>query len=561
MGKAQAGGMRRTALTALLAVCLAQSAGATPAEDAASWLVKHQLADGSWAVEGGDDYGAFVSASVLQGLMDYSNATGDAKVKEAIKAGKRWLSGRTPPYTMALSASQAVMGDASLARDIVEMQNQDGGWGRSVGFESTPLYSARAALALIPYPEHRESVRLAREYLVKAQEVAGSWENSALSTASAVLALANLYALEPRDRYIASAGEGAQWLMESQRRTGSWIDVPSAAEALLALRAMHALLDDDAYAKPIENAERWLLEHANGDGSFGGYMAHAPGPGDAQATARVLSALTSKSGLPAAKPVLIANLEAQPGEFMAGDTIAFSARISNGGPFAVKDLALRLEPSWSLDGALSLGLGNLSSGSSVARGSAVTVPMGVVGEHIVRLSGSYSRGDGKGVFSLPEKVAEIKVLPMPLAVELDPKVARERTKESFRLRLINLGDGELRIKNLSWSIDGSWAANGSSDADGLLVPVGSAVEVGLFEGAPPAKGNYMANLSVRALHPRLGYRVYAFAEEISVVGGGVEALLYAAKLPSAIYNLIVLATMAAALILVLNLLLGIDLAR
>jgi hypothetical protein len=186
--------------SALAALARIGRASPEAIDQAATRVVSHQRADGSWRLSdtqllgGATFYGPALATTMARASIAGSRAEG---VRAAVLKANTWL--RTAPVATVLDASSIVLGlerDTGSAaavqrRRALEVlkrgQASDGGWGPYVSSQSEPFDTALAILALsvvrqIPggeSPMTREEVSAAvdrgRAYLLSVQQDDGSW--------------------------------------------------------------------------------------------------------------------------------------------------------------------------------------------------------------------------------------------------------------------------------------------------------------------------------------------------------------------------------------------------
>uniref|UniRef100_UPI003D0CF05F carboxypeptidase regulatory-like domain-containing protein n=2 Tax=Sulfurimonas sp. TaxID=2022749 RepID=UPI003D0CF05F len=151
--------------------------------------------------------------------------------------------------------------NTSLVSFLLERQNQDGGFGEFLGFNSTVIDTSIALEAMSSLNTMDDRAKDSISYLLNEQQTNGSWgegsnENSIYLTACAMHALW-LY----RYQYdIASQLEQAKTFLESQKNEQLWGELHQSAQVLIAIAPMYSSIDDVQESINAIN----LLQKANG---------------------------------------------------------------------------------------------------------------------------------------------------------------------------------------------------------------------------------------------------------------------------------------------------------
>ena len=199
--------------------------GGAPANmpTALAWLRGRQQAQGDWADNPSTRLrDTVVAASALTGNGDQS----------PVDRALAWLSAHNTSNTdyaaRRISAITTRAAEADWAQ-LAASQNQDGGWGIAPGYQSSPLDTALAVIAVAHDPNSTRQARLrerARAFLLSKQNADGGWSHAVngvsrtATTAHVVRALGTLNA----EQQITTA---ARFLATRQNTDGGFGDSPS----------------------------------------------------------------------------------------------------------------------------------------------------------------------------------------------------------------------------------------------------------------------------------------------------------------------------------------------
>jgi len=548
----------------LVAIVLPVPGYATGVPEAVDWIISQQNEDGSWGDEGkGIEYQIHVTSEVLSSVSNFKeslprNTTDIVKIKGTIERGILWFENHIPQDTIGLASSLKAAISDSLSTNLINDQNEDGGWGPYEGFQSSPWYTAKALLSLNTTSQLVEIERGA-EYLIATQEKDGSWENTATATSAAILALAHIYSVNPEDKYLISAKEGEDWLLTKQGKDGEWYDASSTASAISALKVMYSIFRTRDERLSIDKGKVFLEKNQREDGSWG----LSPSSrifDDIQITSEVTSSLVLDLPYKVIKPNLLIKANISPAHVMGGDRVKMAVTLSNMGWLDIEDIdaIIRVpdaiggrEYNWTLD--------QLEIGRNITKVFIISMPQGSIGEHVNYVDVNFSQKNeidieyrGKGISKV------IHVHGNPIELRLIPNAVLNGSKGNFTAILANMGDTELVLENISIDLEDNWDGvlifeNNAT----IIIPRGN-VSIKVFEAiGPETLGSYNVSVNVLFRHPHVGERWVSFDQNITV--GQKE---YSPKaltvLPSKNYNLLSLAIFLAVFILLLNLLLGLD---
>ncbi len=518
----------RLAILLVLAVCVGQAA-AEETPSAASKLISSQNADGSWGgTEKGSESQIYTTAKVLEGLIYYGGEPG------AVDNGIVWIELQDPEDTAGLSEVIGVLylsgrsPDTRLSK-LKEYQNEDGGWGKTVEFKSTPWYTGGAIIALAPFEDYLDASIAGGEYLLSEQGPDGDFEDSALITSNCIYALVLLYNSTEREDFAWAAIRGYEWLNKTAEADGGWDSTVSTSNSVIALDALYRLVGGEDLRALADNARRWII-NSSGDKS------------DRLSTASTLTALTKETAISPAEPkVSISAALTEEYVFPSEDTeIRF--KLENQGVANMKNVSLLLVTPKDLQveiGKTEWKIENLKRNVSLEFAEPISLAADVKeGEYPLIISGDSIKS-----------IVQLHVLKFPLLFEISPTELKNGAPLNFDLLIKNRGAKGVFIKNVSLDIDGNWR-DVTPNRVQLDLPSGSAESVALFSAITPEEsGEYRGNITIEFVHPDLGERQITLNQKF-LVGGAV---------PSGILKLVLYGTLVLSVILLLNLLVGYDL--
>ncbi|MFQ5816223.1 MAG: prenyltransferase/squalene oxidase repeat-containing protein [Candidatus Hydrothermarchaeaceae archaeon] len=551
-------------MIAIVGILLPFPTYALSVPDAVAWILSQQNQDGGWGDQGkGVEYQVYITSGVLMGLSDFiisgsKNISEDvARIENSIEKGEGWLKMHKPTDTLGLSAYMRALEVDSLSADLVNHQNQDGGWGRGTGFKSTPWYTAKALLGLSPN-SHRKELEAGAEYLIATQGDDGSWENTATATSAAILALTRVYSMKPKPSYIASARKGEGWLLAKQGGDGGWFDASSTAGAISALKAMYSYFRTAPERSSMDRGTAFLLSIQRKDGSWGASPSSRIFD-DTHTSAEVISSFLGGLPYEALEPKLRVYTNVSSAHVMEGDGVKMAVTASNEGFLEVKDAEITIGIPVALGGRrVNWTMDSLEIGKNVTKYFNISIPSGSVGEHVVGVEVAFTqaneldrryRSKGEG--------AVIRVHGTPLELRLAPSQVANGSRWNFTAILVNKGDVTIVVENLSVHIEADWEEALVFENYGTTIEPSGEVSVRVFEASSPrAPGGYVVPIRVFVRHPSLGGRWFSFDKDVAV--SQLESHSTVPMVPSRVYNLISMAILLSASALVLNLLLGLD---
>jgi prenyltransferase beta subunit len=160
-------------------------------------------------------------------------------------------------------------------------QNQDGGWGASIGMKSDAANTALAMRALNLIPTFSEHVKRGANWLLENQLANGSWGLYMNSKESVFCTSVSVYSLQKigNEQYSLQIRNGQKWIEDSQNPDGSWGrtrgESGSVHETFLALR----VFDINRFSnKSFRIGIDWLLKKQKGKGTWCSIGENDPDP-------------------------------------------------------------------------------------------------------------------------------------------------------------------------------------------------------------------------------------------------------------------------------------------
>lgn len=518
----------RLAILLILLACAGQVA-AEEAGDAASALVSSQSADGSW---GGTEKGAesqiYTAAKVLNGLMHYGGEP------DSVDKGIEWIELQGPADTASLSEVASVLHSAGkspgseIAR-LAEYQNADGGWGKTMGFESTPWYTSSAIIALNPFDDRMDAIIDGGEYLLREQGADGDFEDSAFITSDCIYALVLLYNSTGNADFALAAIQGYEWLNKTANEEGAWVDAVSTSSSVIALDALYGLTGDGAMDATSAKAKSWIINSSGNET-------------DPLSTAWVLMALSQETAISPAEPKTSISASLTKDYVFPPDTTEIKFKIENSGFADMKNISLLLATPKELRaeiGRARWDIGALHRNSSVELSEGISIPADTEeGEYPIMMAGG----------SISSTVT-LHVLESPLVFEVSPTELKNDAPLDFKLSIKNRGVKGISIQSVALDLGESWKDVRLNDVQLDLLP-GSEKSAALFSAKSPAeRGEYRGTLTIDFVHPDIGSRQITVDQKFLVSGA----------VPPGILKLVLYGTLVLSMILLLNLLLGYDL--
>lgn len=234
-------------------------------EEALVWLRSRQTDAGFWADK---DTTTVRDTTVVAGTM----ATLDSSFL-GTQLALQWLNLHPSSNVDSLARHARLVTDlgndaAAIRTQIVALQNTDGGWGLSAGYQSNPLDTA-LALSALAGGGSQSAIDRAAQYLLTKQNSDGGWSSSAGSPSRTTPTTTVLRALQAAGRHGTAATAALAWLVSKQNSDGGFGDSPStvhdtaqAVQTFIAFDAMTQIRGDDA--------TNYILARQSNSGSWEG---------------------------------------------------------------------------------------------------------------------------------------------------------------------------------------------------------------------------------------------------------------------------------------------------
>ncbi|MBC3872944.1 CARDB domain-containing protein [Undibacterium flavidum] len=213
--------------------------------DGLAWLKNQQSIDGYWEdnpfTKVRDTVFAFETLNDLDGV----GFVGKQKTLS-------WLTGQNPGNTDYIARSLRTLTGAGVnspdqVDKVLAMQNLDGGWGVSLSYQSNPLDTALAILALRSLDTSlvKEKLDRAVAFLLANQNVDGGWGNLTGGVSRTSVTATALQSLSGRSIPTSASSKIISFLAQRQNSDGGFGDSPSTvhdtANVVLALLTQNAL--------------------------------------------------------------------------------------------------------------------------------------------------------------------------------------------------------------------------------------------------------------------------------------------------------------------------------
>ncbi len=531
--------------------------------EAVAWILSEQNQDGSWGDQAkGVEYQVYVTSSVVIALSDFLNGAAKniskeelARIKGSIENGKSWLKIQRPRDAPGLSSHIRALGIETFSKELIDNQNPDGGWGKGPGFHSTPWYTANAILSL--RAANVSELEAGAGYLVANQEDDGSWENTAIATSSAILALARIYSIKPEPMYINSARRGEGWLLSKQDEEGGWFDASSTAESVSALKAMYSYFRLAQEKSGLDEGTAFLLMNQREDGSWGASSSSKIFD-DIYTTASVISSLERGLLYPALEPKVLVSVNLSSSHAMEGDRLEMAVTVSNEGFLDAANGTIEISMPAALDGKTTWAIESLGIGVRTSKRINISIPQGAVGRHLVEVDGLFAQANElERKYRIKGVNSTLEVHGKPLKLRLTPSQVSNGSKWNFSAILTNMEEVEVVVENTSAEVSEDW--ENISVFENQRIAIGPAGESSLkvFEAmSPRTPGVYRVLLRFLVLNPHLGARWFSFYEDLAV--SMLDSYSAVPMVPSRIYNLISMTIILFTSVFLLNLLFGVD---
>ncbi len=341
-------------LTILVLFSLATSAGAATREediqqsvsDASSWLSAEQEATGGWDTPLPlRDTAAVISALSTAGL----DTTG-------LVAGQAWLTATATPNNDYLARKIIALGlpiDSTATQSLMSSQQENGGFGLSLGYSSDSFDTALALQAILGALAQDSSNTTERDdawtqaqasagFLLNQVNADGGWsllpggESDTQATAVALSALSAYRTNGPTaiTGLDVAAQRAGEWLISTSNPAGGWGSPPAAHDTALVLIGLAdlgvATTTDTSTSAVIEAALSSLLAQQEPNGSWDTRVY------DTALAMRALSSYIRHAG------VAVDGIEVSDTTVGVGDQITVTAAVRNSGslPLSGVDVAL-----------------------------------------------------------------------------------------------------------------------------------------------------------------------------------------------------------------------------
>ncbi|MFZ3173260.1 MAG: carboxypeptidase regulatory-like domain-containing protein [Thiobacillus sp.] len=288
----------------VFASALAQAAPSPEIQKGLDWLQAQVQADGSLAGE---------SASLATPMQGRTETLASLKLLATIPAPLvNAIAGDTEDNTeylarQAISLSFAGQNTDTSITTLLARQNADGGFGGALGYESNPLDTAWAMLALNAANSNNSPAILAiTNYLLASQDAGGGYSVSGNSSHLYITAIAAT-ALQVSSNSPATANalnKANTWVLSHQSADGSWGD---AAETSVVYLALLGSISDSGLQSGVT---AYLVSQQGIDGSW---------DGDSYVTTLALRALSAQpKPAPTTGNVVLHVVDGSTGQALAG---------------------------------------------------------------------------------------------------------------------------------------------------------------------------------------------------------------------------------------------------
>lgn len=251
------------ALPRLLAVVLlfaCQLAWSTPVEEGKAWLTKQVNSSGAVAGQATSVALPVQVQSEVAGTLAAVGVTPPRALLQQIPQTAVITTEYLAHYKLAADL-QGISG-ATYVAQLVDTQNEDGGFGATAGYASNPLDTSWALLAMRTSQPSQAAAKKAVAWLLTQQQTNGSWHVAADEDAIVPTALVvqSLHAYRAHSGVNVAQTQARAWLDTQKQSNHGWGTLNQTAQALLAL--LPGQTDASAYATSVAHLD--ASQHANG---------------------------------------------------------------------------------------------------------------------------------------------------------------------------------------------------------------------------------------------------------------------------------------------------------
>src|ERR1700730_14758253 len=235
-------------------------------DDAMTWLRSRQAVDGYWSDKDTTTIRDTTVAATTLGTLD-TVFTGAATALQ-------WLAAHPSANVDYLARQSKLMTDlhadpSALRAKLLTLQNADGGWGVGAGYQSDPLDTALAVLALSGSTTAQAAVAQGGQYLLSSRNADGGWSPAAGAPSRTTVTTIVLQALQSIGKQSTIAAAAVNWLKGKQNSDGGFGDSPSTVHDTANVLQVLMLLDSLSQIRPVD-ATNFILSRQTTTGSWEG---------------------------------------------------------------------------------------------------------------------------------------------------------------------------------------------------------------------------------------------------------------------------------------------------
>jgi hypothetical protein len=241
-----------------------ESRPAASLDDGLAWLRARQHPDGYW--DDKESTRLRDTVVVLRTLLAF-----DAAFDDPVSAIE-WVADHDAGNNDFLARQLVLLGDdpeSNALERLLALQNSDGGWGLSAGYDSDALDTALAIPALLAANAGSAAIGRAVQFLLHNQNTDGGWGNATGAESRTAITATVLQALRAADSHGAAIEDALALLQSRQNGDGGFGDSPSTVyDTALALQVF---MDFERVERvDAQAAAAYLLGRQLDDGSWGG---------------------------------------------------------------------------------------------------------------------------------------------------------------------------------------------------------------------------------------------------------------------------------------------------